>query len=293
MICPKCDSESKEISCTYFKCTSCGEIFNERQSSDEKELLHLISESKRFLREAYDRYNGNILIGFSGGKDSEALLDLAVKLFGSDIPVVFNDTKCEFSETYDFIEKMKHYFSLTDFHETEPLHSFFKELSYSRKARFPLQALASRRYCCWTLKKIPLNRYGDKRWGELEWIAVSGTKKSDSRGRSDYEPFMEIDNTRANYYLCQPLVEWEDSDIDRYLEKNNLPINPIYQWYDSTGCAPCPCPNKHHDYYSKLAEHHPQWYLAIWQHKSQEEIYSHKWLSESEMKELKEKITQK
>ncbi|KXB06136.1 hypothetical protein AKJ52_02520 [candidate division MSBL1 archaeon SCGC-AAA382C18] len=293
MICPKCDSKSKEISCTYFKCNECGEVFPGAKKSEKKGYINLILETKRILKKAYKEYNGNILIGFSGGKDSEVMLDLAVNLFGSDVPVVFNDTKIEFQETYEHIEKMKNYYHLTDFHKTEPLHTFFKELSYSRKARSPLQALASRRYCCWTLKKIPLNKYGDKRWGEWDWITVSGTKKSDSRGRSEYEPFMEIDNTRAKYHICQPLVEWQDSDVDRYIEKNNLPVNPVYQWYDSTGCAPCPCPNKHHDYYSKLAEHHPRWYQAIWQHKSQEEIYCHEWLSESEMKELKEKITQR
>lgn len=290
MNCPVCGNESKQISCSYRKCKDCGNIFAQgiQGKSERGQLSKLIISSREILRAAYEKYKGNILIGFSGGKDSGVLLDLAVRLFGSDVSVVFNDTGCEFPETYDHIEKVVDYYNLTDFNETKPRHSFFKVLWYSRKTRYPLQALASKRYCCWTLKKLPLMRYGNKRWGELEWIAVNGVKNSDSRRRKNYTSFMEIDNTKARYHLCQPLVEWTDSNVEEYIDRFKIPVNPIYQWYDSTGCAPCPCPNKHHDYYSKLAEHHPRWYYTVWRHRKQDKIYLHEWLTEEEVGDILE-----
>ena len=44
--------------------------------------------------EWYMKYNGNVFVSFSGGKDSTVLLDLARKIY-SDIPAVFVDTGLE------------------------------------------------------------------------------------------------------------------------------------------------------------------------------------------------------
>lgn len=62
-----------------------------------------IRKTKEYLRD-YNEDN-SLLIGFSGGKDSTVLLDLALEeLPREDVYVIFEDTKIEFLETYEFVE---------------------------------------------------------------------------------------------------------------------------------------------------------------------------------------------
>lgn len=53
--------------------------------------------------EWYMKYNGNVFVSFSGGKDSTVLLDLARKIY-SDIPAVFVDTGLEYPELRAFVK---------------------------------------------------------------------------------------------------------------------------------------------------------------------------------------------
>jgi len=36
-----------------------------------------------------------------------------------------------------------------------------------------------------------------------------------------------------------PLAYWADKDVWQYIEMNNLPINPVYDLVDRTGCMTC------------------------------------------------------
>lgn len=60
-------------------------------------LAAKVDRARRRITEAYHRYDGNIYVSYSGGKDSEVLLDLVWKDF-PDVPAVFVDTGLEFPE---------------------------------------------------------------------------------------------------------------------------------------------------------------------------------------------------
>mgnify|MGYP000264252689 CR=1 FL=1 len=53
--------------------------------------------------EWYMRYDGQVFISFSGGKDSTVLLDLARRVY-PDIPAVYVDTGLEYPELRDFVK---------------------------------------------------------------------------------------------------------------------------------------------------------------------------------------------
>ena len=48
--------------------------------------------------EWYKRFDGNVFVSFSGGKDSTVLLDLARRVY-PDIPAVYVDTGLEYVQT--------------------------------------------------------------------------------------------------------------------------------------------------------------------------------------------------
>lgn len=73
-----------------------------------RELQALPLDRKIMITQAriiewYTRYNGQVFVTFSGGKDSTVLLDIARKCF-HDIPAVFVDTGLEYPEIRAFVK---------------------------------------------------------------------------------------------------------------------------------------------------------------------------------------------
>ena len=71
-----------------------------------KELQALPLERKIMITQTrimewYQRYNGNVYVSFSGGKDSTVLLHIARQMF-PDIPAVFSNTGLEYYEIQRF-----------------------------------------------------------------------------------------------------------------------------------------------------------------------------------------------
>ena len=74
-----------------------------------KELQALPLERKIMITQTrimewYQRYNGNVYVSFSGGKDSTVLLHIARKMF-PDIPAVFSNTGLEYYEIQRFAKQ--------------------------------------------------------------------------------------------------------------------------------------------------------------------------------------------
>ena len=74
-----------------------------------KELQALPLERKIMITQTriiewYQRYNGNVYVSFSGGKDSTVLLHIARKIF-PDIPAVFSNTGLEYYQIQRFAKQ--------------------------------------------------------------------------------------------------------------------------------------------------------------------------------------------
>ena len=63
-----------------------------------------ITMSKLRITEFYEHYNGNVVVSFSGGKDSTVLLHLVRSLF-PDVKGVYCDTGLEYPELKEFVKK--------------------------------------------------------------------------------------------------------------------------------------------------------------------------------------------
>lgn len=88
------------------------------------------------IMEWYERWNGNVYIAFSGGKDSTVLLDLARRIY-PDIPAVFSDTGLEFPEIRKFALSKE---GVTRVKPHTPFHDIIKNYGYpvisKQQARF-------------------------------------------------------------------------------------------------------------------------------------------------------------
>lgn len=82
---------------------------DKRTHADLKRLQQLPLEQKinlslRRIEQFYKRFNGQVYISFSGGKDSTVLADLVWSLF-PDIVAVFSNTGLEYPEIVTFVRK--------------------------------------------------------------------------------------------------------------------------------------------------------------------------------------------
>ncbi len=87
--------------------------------------------------------------------------------------------------------------------------------------------------CCALRKVAPLSR-------ALEPYAAwaTGLRRVDSVRRAD-TPLVAWD-ARRRIVKVAPIAAWTDDDVARYIELNNLMVNPLLEdGYTSIGCEPC------------------------------------------------------
>lgn len=189
---------------------------------------------------------------FSGGKDSQVMLDL-FKKSGVNYTSYYNVTTNDPPENVYFIRK--------NYPEVIFIHPQFTflELIY-RKGILPCRGT---RFCCKYLKEEKSGR---------GFVAV-GVRAEESTTRSKYvkiefsskEPnsrIFDIGRMRKNRkVLFRPILEWREDEIWQYIEDNNLPTNPCYENRGRVGCLFCPYSSKKELIWNK--EHYPLFYRNL------------------------------
>jgi len=105
-----------------------------------------IKKSQLRIREFYNHFDGDVIVAFSGGKDSTVMLDLVRKLY-PDVPAIFNDTGLEYPEVREFVKTIDNVITV------KPEMNFKKVLEtygypvVSKTTANQLRALQKRKYC--------------------------------------------------------------------------------------------------------------------------------------------------
>jgi phosphoadenosine phosphosulfate reductase len=96
-------------------------------------------------------------------------------------------------------------------------------------------------HCCGQAKVTALER-------ALEDVDawVTGIRREQAQTRAQASK-LEHDSRRG-IWKVNPLVDWSEKDIWRYIHRHDLPYNPLHdQGYASIGCAPCTRPGMGRD----------------------------------------------
>jgi phosphoadenosine phosphosulfate reductase len=192
--------------------------------------MTVIDGTKKLLKTLIP-YCGQIELAYSGGKDSDVMLNLCREV-GLDVTPVYHAT------TIDPPGTIKHCREVGA-KIIKPAVTFFELIE---KNGLPED---NRRFCCRKLKELP----------PLEGMKklLVGVRKSESKKREKIyrEPTECRIYGRRKIERIYPLLYWSDDDIKKYVESRNLKLHPDY--YDELGnfdvtrrlgCIACPLSQK-------------------------------------------------
>ena len=218
-----------------------------KQDCDSFDIMPLDaanSEGKRVLLSTrIDRF----IASFSGGKDSQVVLDLVSRAIPpTEFEVIYSDTGYELPPSLDLYEEVKRYygerfpalkFSTTRNHESV--------LNYWDKIGTPSD---THRWCCSVMKTAPLYRSlkveGNK---QAKVLTFDGVRAEESTRRSGYNRIGK-GVKHSTVINASPILNWNSVEIFFYLFKYNLPINPAYRYgITRVGCVICPFSSEWND----------------------------------------------
>lgn len=216
-----------------------------------REIMEIIESStvKKILA-IYEKYKNKLDIfhvAFSGGKDSEVLLDLVRKtLPKKSFVVVFGDTGMEFPDTYEAVEETK------KMCEKEDVPFFTSNCHFEPNESWHLFGPPARvlRWCCSVHKSAPQTRKLREITGKNNYVGLDfvGVRKHESTARSEYD-YENFGKKQKGQYSHNSILDWTSAEIWLYLYMYNLPINKAYKKGNSrAGCLFCPMGGGKGDY---------------------------------------------
>jgi phosphoadenosine phosphosulfate reductase len=201
-------------------------------------LNEKVKKSIEIIKEAKEKYK-NVGIGFSGGTDSLVLLHLVLKVFPSDLSVIFSDTQHDDKATYDFLEKVKKEWKLTNFHtfkaEQDRVQEFVK--------KYGLKTPEFTEVCCEYHKIEPMRRGVETLKLDALMTGIRGVEHEERAKETLFSP-----RRNPNHVRIHPILFWRPTDILQYVKDNNIECNPLYKLgFTSLGCIECTSLNKDPD----------------------------------------------
>lgn len=199
-------------------------------------------------------------VGFSGGKDSQILLEL-VKMSGVRFHAVYSVTTNDPAENIRFMRE--HY------PEVEFSHVGSSIMKLIEKKGLPTRV---HRWCCTIFKE----QHG------AGSVVLTGIRWEESRTRAEYTAVekkgktkkdkivLNLDEMRTNEFRCvdgkdkimvYPILAWTTNDVWQFLKIRGLPINPCYARKVRVGCVFCPFSRKGE--IEQYAESHPKMKEAL------------------------------
>ncbi|MBI2625299.1 MAG: phosphoadenosine phosphosulfate reductase family protein [Candidatus Nealsonbacteria bacterium] len=168
-----------------------------------------IQAAKDLIKEYLAKYPKSA-VAVSFGKDSVALLHL-IREINPNIPVIAVLADTEFPETLALRDKLVKEWKLN-----------YKEYNFVNNG--------DPKDCCRSLK---VEKFKEALKDYDCWF--SGIRKDEGTSRTDFQEVEE----RGGLVKVNPVLNFTEKDIWRYIAIKGAPVNPMYEKYRSLSCQKC------------------------------------------------------
>ena len=240
-----------------------GDVIKKEKYEHSIEVLKLASQ----MSEQY--YKKPLLLSYSGGKDSDVLLQLALES-GIKFEVQNSHTTVDAPQTVYHIREVFKKLNEQGIN-AYVLHARYKDgrlitmWNLIEKNKFPPTRLA--RYCCDYLKEQSTpNRFIALGVREAESVKRRGRTDFQTRSKKhpEYRVYRDLDTAKQVYedaqkydevfdckfisdakknkdLICNPIYYWTDDDVWNFIKDRKIKVNPLYELgFERVGCIGCP-----------------------------------------------------
>lgn len=215
-------------------------------------LNYLKDEAYHFVNQEAAKFpEENVVISFSGGKDSTATADVVIKsLSNPSLVHIFGNTTLEFPSTIDYANRYR----------DEHPQAIFKTAINNEQVFIDVcedigPPARMMRWCCSMFKTGPITRVINSLYRNQQILTFYGIRKSESVSRSKYNR-VEDDAESVKIQqqtVASPIFFWKDMDVWLYLLAEDVDFNEAYRLgYDRVGCWCCPNNNQRAQFLSRI-----------------------------------------
>ncbi len=220
--------------------------------ANTERLHYIFDEATEFIRETAKAYSSeNIVISFSGGKDSTVTADLTVRALSDPSLVhIFGDTTLEFPLTIEYVKRFRENNPKAIFKTARNKEQDFYEVCEDIGP--PARML---RWCCSMFKTGPITRVLNSLYRDMDILTFYGIRKNESVSRSKYN---RVENNAESVKIqkqkvASPIFHWKDIDVWLYILGEGIDFNDAYRLgYDRVGCWCCPNNNERAQFLSRI-----------------------------------------
>ena len=198
-------------------------IANELESKPAREIL----------KWGFKKYKDKMVLGSSFGAEDVVLIDMMCNINRNLTRVFTLDTGRLNQETYDLIDKIRKKYDIkVDVYF--PNASDVEKMVAIKGMNLMYESVENRKLCCNLRKVEPLKR-ALKQFDC--WI--TGLRREQSTTRNKILK-IEVDTLNSNIIKLNPLANWTNDEIWKYIRENKVPYNELHdRGYPSIGCEPC------------------------------------------------------
>ena len=220
--------------------------------ANKMRLAGLKDEAFNFVKQASKKFpEENVVISFSGGKDSTVTADVATKALSNPSLVhIFGNTTLEFPYTISYAERYRSTHPLAIFQIAKNDEQVFYDVCEDIGP--PARMM---RWCCSMFKTGPISRVINSLYRNQQILTFYGIRKSESVSRSKYNRIEEgTESVKIQQQtVASPIFFWRDADIWLYILSENIDFNEAYRLgYDRVGCWCCPNNNQRAQFLSRI-----------------------------------------
>jgi phosphoadenosine phosphosulfate reductase len=191
-----------------------------------------------------------LVISFSGGKDSTVVADIVVRALSNPKMVhIFGDTTLEFPITYDYVARYRKHNPLAIIKTAKNKEQDF--YSVCDQIGPPARMM---RWCCTMFKTGPITRVLNSLFKDARILTFYGIRKHESVSRSKYERVANSANVKIQKQtVAAPIFYWTDLEVWLYMLGEDVDFNDAYRLgYDRVGCWCCPNNNTRSQLLAKI-----------------------------------------